>query len=418
MSIPKKVLLLGSGAPSCNTTGHWTPTRIRFNKYILDCKLALSAHANLPNNAFPLLRRVGLSDLKAIRQVRFTRPSLRKGEISILDVGNLTLDENLEGRKMETQFEVHFWNLSNRVRYHLDIFFSKVLFDKASAGDLHQLAKEIKVSYPYISPLVRGVYSIPTNLLVQLAQKANIDLEEVEKHIVVVRTRHGNVCNLRFPILPSASMASLVGHVFGDGYIGNKKRQFEYCNDNANLLVEVKGHIMKVFGLEPMTERANRVGYSSLVGEILEAFGAHTAPKVKSEKQIPEWIKSGLKEYKAAFLKALFDDDGSVLYSENYNAKGVNFYQIRDKKILQKSHKLLAEIKEMLQEFEIFSGEPHLRKTYFSHGEEHAISYINITNYKSILNFNSEIGLAEGDKHNRLQKIILRKTHNNFGGNL
>ncbi|MBN2453927.1 hypothetical protein JXB11_00100 [Candidatus Woesearchaeota archaeon] len=319
---------------------------------------------------------------------------------------------------METKFEVHFWNLSNRARYHLGASFLKRLFDNAGAGDLRQLAKHIGVSYPYISPLVRGVYSIPTNLLVKLAEKANIGLEEVEKNIVAVRTRHGKVCRLKFPILPSASMASLIGHVFGDGYIGNKKRQFEYCNDNPNLLAEVKKHLRVAFGLEPMTERANRIGYSSIVGEILVAFGSHVAPKVKSEKQIPEWIKSGPKEYKASFLKALFDDDGSVLYSEGYNAKGVNFYQIREKNILQKSHQLLDEIKQLLQEFEIFPGEPHLRKTYFSHGEEHAISYINITNYKSILNFYSKIGLADGDKNNRLKKIVARRIHNNLGGNL
>jgi hypothetical protein len=383
MNLPKKVLVLGSGALKISdTTGHWTTTRVSLNKQILDDTYAR-----------------------------------RKDEISISNVGKLLLSEDFENIRMEKQFEVPFWNLSNRVRYHLDTSFLKVLFDKASAGDLHQLAKELNVSYPYISPLVRGVYSIPTNLLVQLAQKANIDLEAVEKHIVVVRTRHGNTCNLCFPILPSASMASLVGHVFGDGYIGNKKRQFEYCNDNPNLLAEVKAHVRQIFGLEPMTERANRIGYSSFVGEILEAFGAHTAPKVKSEKQIPDWIKSGLREYKAVFLKALFDDDGSVLYCENYPAKGVNFCQIRDKKILQKSHQLLCEIKEMLQEFKIFSGEPHLRKTYFSHGEEHAISYINITNYESIFNFYSKIGLAEGDKFNRLDKIVQRR-YKNIGGNM
>lgn len=319
---------------------------------------------------------------------------------------NSILNETTKDVKLKNVFEVHFWELSDRVRCNLDAVFLKVLFHKAGKGDLHQLASKLGISYSYVSPLVRGVYSIPKNLLLKLAQEGGTSLEEVESHIVSIRTRHGHICKIKFPIFPSKQMASLVGHVFGDGYIGRRKRQFEYCNNNSNLLEEVKEHTKEIFGLEPFTERWNRIGYSSIVGEILEKFGAHVAPKIKSEKSIPEWIKLGPEDFKIAFIRALFDDDGSVLFSENYNAKGVNLYQIREKRLLGQSHNLLLEIKKMLHELGIYSGEPHLRKFYLSNGEERAISYINITNYNSIFIFYRKIGLSKGDKLNRLMKII------------
>ncbi|MFH1182488.1 MAG: hypothetical protein V1702_06010 [Candidatus Woesearchaeota archaeon] len=51
MNLPKKVLVLGSGALKIrNSTGHWTDTRVSFNNHFLDDNCALRAHANLPNN--------------------------------------------------------------------------------------------------------------------------------------------------------------------------------------------------------------------------------------------------------------------------------------------------------------------------------------------------------------------------------
>jgi intein/homing endonuclease len=171
--------------------------------------------------------------------------------------------------------------------------------------------------------------------------------------------------------------------------------------------------VREVFGFEPMTERANRIGYSTIVGEVLIAFGAHVAPKVLSEKLVPEWIREGPSDYKKVFIKALFDDDGSVMYSENYNAKGVNFYQIRHKKLIGRSHMLLNQVVDMLKEFDIAIRQPRLRKYYMSNGEEHAISYINITNVAGIINFYNKIGLTDGNKLETLKKIIRREMNKN-----
>ena len=388
-------------------TGH---LRVNYLKESSNAIYPLRAHAELPNYDFPF-HEGRLSSLKSIMQSRLTCPSLQNKNSSINE-GILTFDKSSGEKKMKTDFELHFWDLSERLRYKIEDKFMRFLFDQASGGNLKSLATKLNVSYPFICQLRRGLYSIPSKLLIEAAKTANEDLIVIEKHIEYARTRHGNISKINFPIVPSKAMASLVGHVFGDGYIGKKKRQFEYCNDNPNLLNEVREYVREIFGLEPMTERQNRLGYSTIVGEVLEKFGAHLAPKIYSEKRIPNWIKNGSTEIKVAFIKALFDDDGSVMYSKNYNAKGINFYQIRDKSKLQSSHKFLSELKELLKEFNIMTGEPHLRKFYSINGEEHAISYINITDFKSIVNFYYGIGLTNGEKFNKLKKIVERAPDN------
>ncbi|MBI2657788.1 hypothetical protein HYX08_03800 [Candidatus Woesearchaeota archaeon] len=392
------------------TTNHWTSAGVNYIKESLNSNYTLRAHAELPNYDFPLFEG-RLSSLKSIMQFRLKCPS-SQNKNSSLNEGILTFDKRSGDVNMKTDFAIHFWDLSERLRYKVEDSFMRFLFDKAGSGDLKSLATKVNVSYPFICQLRRGLYSIPSKLLIEIAKIANEDLFIVEMNIEYARTRHGNVSKINFPIIPSKAMASLVGHVFGDGYIGKKKRQFEYCNDNTNLLNEVRTYVKEIFWLEPMTERTNRLGYSTIVGEVLEKFGAHLAPKIYSEKLVPDWIKYGSDEIKIAFLKSLFDDDGSVMYSKNYHAKGINFYQIRDKSKLQSSHKFLSEIRELLKEFNIMAGEPHLRKFYIIHGEEHAISYINITDYKSILNFYYRIGLIDGEKFNRLKKIISRAPEN------
>ena len=392
------------------STDHWTSAGVDYLKEFLNRNYTLRAHAELPNHDFPLFEG-RLSSLKSIMQFCLTCPS-PQNKNSLLSEGILTFDKSSGGIKMKKAFEIHFWDLSERVRYGINDSFLRHLIDKASNQNLRALSIKLNISYPYICHLRRGLYSIPSKILIKIANMADINLQSIEEKIEYVRTRHGNLSKIKFPIKPSKAIASLVGHVFGDGYIGAKKRQFEYCNDNPNLLYEVKDHIREVFELEPMTERRNRIGYSTIVGEVLELFGAHLAPKIYSNKTIPNWIKHGNSELKIVFLKALFDDDGSVMYSKNYHAKGINFYQIRDKSKLQSSHKFLRELRELLKEFNIMAGAPHLKKFYRINAEEHAISYINLTDYKSILNFYYIIGLTDGEKFKRLKKIIARAPEN------
>ena len=117
-------------------------------------------------------------------------------------------------------------------------------------------------------------------------------------------------------------IASLIGHVFGDGYISAKKRQFEYINFDSNLRSIAEKEVYDAFRIQPISRKEKSIVFPSITGDILLAFGCLVSPKLYSTARVPEWIMNGTPEMKKAFLRAIFDDDGSVMFSENYKAKG------------------------------------------------------------------------------------------------
>ncbi|MFH0874505.1 MAG: hypothetical protein V1859_01080 [archaeon] len=319
-------------------------------------------------------------------------------------------DENFE------ILELNFWNLSNNIRLNLNQEFCIRLFSSCKM-DSHLLAQQLNVSYAYVNQLRRNMYSITLPQIFVLSKLSNISQCEIQENITSVTTRAGTKINISFPIKGNKIIASLVGHVFGDGYIGKNKKYFEFCNFNPELINQVKKQIFETFGLYPMTERCDRIGYPTIVGEILEVFGAPKAPKIYSQNIVPTWILDS-QEHQKSFLKAFFDDDGSVMFSENYRAKGVNLNIIRH--INQKEELLiiLNQIKDMLANFEIYSGNPIISKSYLKKDGVHIIGYINITDYRSIYNFYNIVGLTAGNKFNKLTKIISRKNYYNKGNEI
>lgn len=305
------------------------------------------------------------------------------------------------------EFVLNIQDLSQTMRVNLTKDYAKMLVDSCNLN-LTILANKLSISYPFLLQLKNQKYSIPLNILSELSLLSGISLSEIQKNIVSIGSRAGIFCSVKFPIKENEILASLVGHVFGDGYVGRKKRQFEYSNTNPNLIKEVKNQISQLFNLLPLTEQQTRIGYPVIIGEILASFGSPIAPKIHSQNLVPEWI-THKKEYKIAFLKAFFDDDGSVMYSKNYKAKGVNLYATRHIKYKDLICTLLEQISSMLKEFEIYSGKPKISRIYKKDDGMHVVMYINITDYQSMINFYNIIGLAKGNKLQKLETILTRK---------
>ncbi|MBN1503207.1 hypothetical protein JW930_06715 [Candidatus Woesearchaeota archaeon] len=324
---------------------------------------------------------------------------------------DLGMNNKEKSDKSWIELELNFWDLSKDIRLNLDSEFCKKLFDSCKL-DFHSLAEQLNVTYPFLNHLRRNMYSIPLSKILKLSKLSNMPLNKIQDNISSIRARGGTEINIPLPIKANKTIASLVGHVFGDGYIGKTRKYFEYCNFNPKLIEQVKKQILESFGLYPMSERKDRIGYPTIVGEILRIFGAPEAPKIYSPNLVPKWILQS-KEHQKSFLRAFFDDDGSVMYSKNYNAKGINLNVIRHINQKEELLTLLNQIKVMLSNFEIYSGNPIISKTYKKQDGIHIIGYINITDYQSIINFNKFIGLTFGEKYKKLIKIVNRKNYYN-----
>jgi hypothetical protein len=381
---------------------HWTSVDGRD----ISCRnICISeGHAELLNNDF----RQGQKSIMEFSSKAHYEISFNMKEISTRRLGFWS--KKMKKRQIRTEydkFQIGLNDLSDDIRLNLGQGFCDYLFNSTKI-DLYSLAEVLGISYPFVCQLKRQLYSIPIWIVKKLSTMSNIPVEEIEKNIVGIKSRAGVEINIKLPIQGNFKIASLVGHVFGDGYIGAKKKQFEYCNDNPNLINEVKKSIFSVFGIEPYTERKNRIGYPVVLGEILHKFGAPLAPKIDSKLVIPEWI-TNREEYFVAFTKAFFDDDGSVLYSQKYNAKGVRLYIIRNADSISSAFEILNQIKDILQRLDIYCGEPKIERKYLKTNEYHYVVYLNITDYSSILNYHKKIGLTSGYKKEKLTTICNRR---------
>lgn len=347
----------------------------------------------------------------------------KPSKILLLGLGALTIGQARTGNEvhktlnwlfsifhgMPAEKIVHFWELPQTTRFGLKDSFRKELFSQASKTGTSDLAKAIGISLPCLSPLKRGVYSMPIAMVSKLSDLSGISLHEIEKKIVFIRTRHGGKCTIGFPLAGNPVIASLVGHAFGDGYISKSKRQFEYINFNNLLLKKVDAEVSSLFGASPISEKADSTTFPAIVGDLLVIFGAPISPKLMSQSCIPDWIMGGPAEIKKEFLRAIFDDDGSAMFSEGYRAKGVSLSWTRHENNKQALQTLLLQVKELLSEFKIYSGEPKIAKSVEYPDGKHLTMYINITDIRRIRNFHDAIGLENGSKLITLEKILARK---------
>ncbi|MDO8481216.1 MAG: LAGLIDADG family homing endonuclease [Nanoarchaeota archaeon] len=308
---------------------------------------------------------------------------------------------------VDTPLSLNLWNFSDRIRAYLNPDFCNRLFD-SSGAHLQSLSQSLHLSYPCVCHLRRGLYSLPLPVLRQLSNLSEISLSAIQAHVTSIQTRSGKSITIPLPIRGNALLASLVGHVFGDGYVGSRKRQFEYSNKNPYLIQEVKESISSLFGISPISEREDRIEYPCIIGEILSYFGAPLAPKIYSHDPVPAWVLSS-KKYQRSFLKAFFDDDGSVMYSPNYRAKGVNLYVIRHVQEEATVLSLLEQVRIMLSAFGVHSGKPLVSRYYTKRDGKRVVAYLNITDYDSIVAFNACIGLTTGAKNLKLQALALRE---------
>lgn len=299
---------------------------------------------------------------------------------------------------------LHFWKMPKTTRFTLKEPYFKELVLR-SGLNLKELSQKLGVSYSFLVHLKNGKYSIPIEKLIKLKELSNVSLNEIEKNLQSVRTRHGHVLHIKFPMQSSKEIASLVGNIFGDGTVSSNSREVEYSNTNPLLIENFEKTILCVFNCKPITKTTDRLTYSSIIGDILLCFGAPIAPKIQNKLRAPDWIKSN-KEYSQAFLRSIFDDDGSVMYSDNFAAKGVNLYQTRPELLVENLSALLSDVQFMLSKFGISCSEPKISRFENYEDGNHVVMYINITDFGNIEKFYDMVGLEKGSKQEKLELII------------
>ncbi len=187
---------------------------------------------------------------------------------------------------------------------------------KSQFGSVKEFAKEIDVNPQSLYNWLNGLRNPKLTNVIRICRLLNIEHKDIIEKVISLNEPFGSFIPIAaFPIKGDINLSSLLGHSLGDGHIGIS---FEYTNRCENLLDEVKESVSRlpiknvriIHNLQP--NKAPTLVFPKLVRNILVCAGSPIGNKITGNFNLPLWIINGTKEIKAAFLRALFDDEGNV----------------------------------------------------------------------------------------------------------
>jgi len=230
----------------------------------------------------------------------------------------------------------------------------------------------------------------------------------IDKVTAIKRGKSNKVLCIRFPIIGNSNIALLVAKAMGDGHLSHDFR-FTYYNSENTLIDEVIAAVEKTIGQtdyyrwnERDSSNCFRVRFPSVVGYLLYLFGAPTGEKVRKEFGVPEWIKNGSHEIKAAFLRGLFDDECTIVVPGEKNRTRSIVLAMGKAKLLEDSLlRFLNELKIILSELGIQSK----NISFQQQNKDVVIFRFWITGREQIELFRTIVGSSHPNKDLRLNII-------------
>ncbi len=232
------------------------------------------------------------------------------------------------------------------------------------------------------------------------------DHEELDLKQYYPEVNNKKIEKKELPSKMSSELAFLLGAIITDGHISDK--QIGFVNTNKRFIDKFKKNFEKVFPdcrLHEFKRKPSGYGkkdYTSLeihsyyVNEFLKNLGLKNC--VASEKEIPEAIFHTSKKSIAAFLKGLFEGDGSIY------ACGKKRRQSMELTYTSVSKKLLEDLQVILLRFGIDS---------FLRGEKtRSTSRLFIRGHDNFALFKKQIGFVSKKKKERLEEYSQANSDN------
>jgi intein/homing endonuclease len=319
---------------------------------------------------------------------------------TLITSGDLYVGKPLKGGKggrVSGWMKIGLRELPDEFRVILhEPFFDKLLRDgKHKIGTWKELAKKLGLTYGSLVDMRNGeIESISVAALKTLAPIAGETLDEIEKNCSY--TSKVQSAPIKIPISSTPQLAALVAHALGDGSIGKKHFQVEYKNKNLECIQEVLEAVKSVFDIQVSVAEDKRNIYlvmlPSTIGHILCIAGAIPGNKTKKDFDVPNWIKNGSFEIKRSFLRALFNDEGSVYIG----SKSSNIKIFMGKEASKKDSlvKFFESVKQMLMDFGIKSKRIRISREYQVGNQKKVIVGFWITGKRNLRAFAGRIGLC------------------------
>jgi intein/homing endonuclease len=269
--------------------------------------------------------------------------------------------------------------------------------------------KVIGFSTSMLSQVLAGKRNPNVTFVQKTANNLDIKVEDFISKIFLKFRPFGSYIPIEaFPIKFTPELASLVGHSFGDGYVGST---FSYTNLSEELIDNTMSNIeflpIKNTTINKWYHKALTIRPSRLIKDILIIAGAPKGNKILQETQIPKWIMNGKYEFKKKFLQALFDDEGSVLI----NKREIELAIAKNIKFDNNLKEFLDKIKILLNNIGI-EGITITLNGYFNGKNGKTVSYkLRICGVQNFINFRKKVGFLHPKKSQFLDRMIDSSQH-------
>ena len=180
----------------------------------------------------------------------------------------------------------------------------------------------------------RGDVCCPLSKILEIANFLKISKKVIEKNIIEIKcktqlnNRGGSsgkpIKNPKLPIKIDENLVEILGHICGDGTITrvqpHKGINFNYINSEPTLIKEFQNLMKQVFGditpnilvrdKKPHYRRPNYVlQYPTIISLFVLSIFDY---KTKENMTLPKFIFKMSKKAKCRFLRAIFDDEGTI----------------------------------------------------------------------------------------------------------
>jgi len=294
---------------------------------------------------------------------------------------------------MEEIKEWHILDFPDTIYIKINDNYRKKLFNQLSNkfGSKRKTAKFLEIDLRTLLDYERGFtirnkikYSkaIPIGILKKIINPKN--QSKLEKNIISINKIRTEINNLKLPIKESSEIYRIIAHLICDGTGGGKYHQPYYCN-NCKILREQFKKDLQVFGnIKTKEIKVNptlAVTFPKIISRMLEHFFQNN---FTNPNKLPKRIFNTTKKYKIEFLKAIYDDEGTISPHLTISMKSLN---------------IIKKIKYLVNSLNIQTSKI-VKKT--NPNENWAFSILK-TEYQK---FKKEIGFYHPNKYNNLKNII------------
>ena len=248
-----------------------------------------------------------------------------------------------------------------------------------------------------------------------------IGIEDLKKHFKIIKIEDGftylklyrgqYVIKVELPFRTNVKLASLLGHILGDGCIKTGEENVYYTNKSKDLIEEFKTIIRELFGISPRENFNEKREFYEVyppktIARFLVLCGFPKGEKTKQVLTIPDWIKNGSNEIKSSFIRALFDDEGTVL--NNVKNHSIGFGMNKKNSLLEAHKNFMEDIREILFSIGIQPNPIFVRKQPF---DSMSLGF-NIFGRYNLIKFLQNVGFSDQIKQQKLIRTIQDfKTH-------